>query len=78
MKIFIFYLFIIISFAKINISFTYDKLTNLLKISGNGIIHQYNINNQYKEGTKEITIENGITEIENGIFNNWNNLNKIN
>ena len=54
MKIFILYLFIILSMGN-QIEFSYDDNTQILSISGNGTINQIdnNLYNLYKEETKE-------------------------
>ena len=82
MNIFILYLLITLSIAQNNqnsIQFTFNNTNKLLTISGNGILKQIdnNLYNLYKEETKETIIQNGISEIENGVFYNWNTLNKI-
>ena len=54
MKIFILYLFIILSIGN-QIEFAYDNNTQRLTITGNGTINQIdnNLYNLYKEETKE-------------------------
>ena len=78
MKIGILCFFIILSFGN-QIEFTFNNTNKVLTISGNGIVKQIDnyLYNLYQEETKEIIIENGIIEISNGIFYNWNNLKKI-
>ena len=67
MNIFILYLLITFSIAQNthnSIQFTFNNTNKLLTISGNGILNQINNNlyNLYKEETKEIIIQNGISE----------------
>ena len=75
MKIIILFLFFFSIFAKEEITFTYNETSQTLTISGNGILKSINKENinKWKTETKEILIQNGITQIGSmGLFTQWN------
>ena len=79
MKIIILFLFFFLSFAKEEITFSYNETSQTLTISGSGILKSIDKQNEnkWKTQAKEIIIQNGIIEINSmGLFTQWN-INKV-
>ena len=77
-KILILCILITISFAQNeqnDIQFNYNETDKVLTITGNGELEQIDDYYKHKE-VKEVIIQNGITQISNGVFMNWK-MNKI-